>query len=485
MHLDPEFVLLEMLPVILYWEGFTTSVHHAWRYRRAILLTAVPLVIITAAAVAVAVVAHALGLSWAAAWILGAVLAPTDASAMAAYGKALPLRLMTILRGESLINDGTALVLLAIAISAAEGTEIGVASVAGHLAWSYAGGVLVGAGVALAGLRVVRRVPDPLVLGAVSVAEPFAAAAVAESFHASGVVAVVVCALGISRPARRSVTFHGRLQVHAFWETTSWLVNGSLFVLIGLQARSVLESSVDGAAQITEFLWQGLLLVGVLVGVRAVWLFLSAWSGRLVDRRPSQRELRIPWKLRVVASWAGIRGGVSLAAALSVPLAVQGESFPYRDDILVLTFVVVGITLLVQGATLPIVIRWANLDGTEDEDGAALGQALGRLASETDAYLQKAAEQKHFAEPVLAALRRETRPDPEEAADLVRARREVLQLKRRLLAAMVDRGELEDTQMWQVQERLDLDEALLAADETLRLEHPRGQGQVRGGMNFR
>ena len=500
-HLEPEFVLLVLLPVVLYWEGYTTSVQHAWRYRRAIVLTAVPLVIATAAAVAAA--AHALGLSWAAAWVLGAVLAPTDASAVAAYAKALPLRLMTILRGESLINDGTALVLLGIAISAARGAHVSAASAAGELAWAYAGGIAVGALVAAAGLLAVRRTSDPLVLGAVSVAEPFAASVLAEAVHASGVVAVVVCALGISRAARQAVPAHGRLQVHAFWETTSWLVNGSLFVLVGLEARSVFDSPALDAGRAGTLIGQGVLLAALLMAVRVAWLFATAWLVRLVDRRPAQRELRIPWRLRLVAAWSGMRGGISLAAALSVPLSVDGVPFPGRDVVLVLTFVVVGTTLLVQGATLPLAIDWARRSRksshpprlssqaararqqsapqpsgapaaatSREEEETALSAAVASLSAAADEHLQRAAERDPAAGGAVELLRRQVHParaglDDGQRALLQQLQHSTLQRKREALAALVARGELEDTQVWRLQERLDLDEALLLADRDL------------------
>ncbi|MCI2237934.1 cation:proton antiporter [Paenibacillus sp. TRM 82003] len=506
-HLEPEFVLLVLLPVILYWEGYTTSVQHAWRYRRAIVLTAVPLVIATAAAVAVT--AHAWGSSWAAAWILGAVLAPTDASAVAAYARALPLRLMTILRGESLINDGTALVLLGIAISAAQGAHVSVASAAGELAWAYAGGIAAGALVAAAGLLAVRRTQDPSVLAAVSVAEPFAASVLAEAVHASGVVAVVTCALGISRSARRAVPAHGRLQVHAFWETTSWLVNGSLFVLVGLEARSVFDAPAVDAGRAGTLIGQGLLLAALLMAVRVTWLFLTAWLVRLVDRRPVQRELRVPWRLRLVAAWSGMRGGTSLAAALSVPLSVEGAPFPERDVILVLTFVVVGTTLLVQGATLPLTIGWVERTGERassarcssdgravggrtgarpagtppagrqpavatgrEEEVAALAAAIATLSAAVDEHLQRAVERDPAASGAVEVLRRQVHPtrtalDGGERELLQRLQHSTLQREREVLAALVARGELEDTQMWRLQERLDLDEALLLADRDL------------------
>ncbi|WP_106212382.1 Na+/H+ antiporter [Kineococcus rhizosphaerae] len=461
---EPDLVLLVLLPVILHWEAYTTSVQHAWRYRRAIFLAAVPLVIATAAVIAV--IGHALGLPWATAWVLGAVLAPTDASAVAAYGRALPPRIMTMLRGESLVNDGTALVLLAIAVAAAAGERVTALSAVGDLAWSYAGGIAVGVVVAWLALIVLRRVQDPLVLGAVSVVEPFAASVLAEAVHASGVVAVVVCALGVSRQTRRLVGARGRLQVGAFWEITTWLVNGGLFVLVGLEARA-LFTEAGGGSEALRLVGEGVLLALVTLGTRLLWMLVTPHVVRALDRRPAQRALRVGWRTRVVSSWSGMRGAISLAAALSIPLSVSG-----REDVLVLTFVVIGFTLLVQGATLPAVIRWARipaLDAAEEEN--AFERAYARLSEVANSGLDGAAVRLGVAAETVQALRDHVTDGTPVAAHhdpgSIRALRlELLVLKRQALADLVAQGLLEDSQMWRLQERFDRTEMqLLAEDE--------------------
>ncbi|WP_329049104.1 cation:proton antiporter [Amycolatopsis sp. NBC_01488] len=177
-ELPPELVLVVLLPIILYWEAYSTSIAQVRRYWRPVLLLGVPLVIGTAAVAAL--VAHAFGLGWAAAWILGAVLAPADASAVATYARALPSRWMTVLRGESLINDGTALVVLGIAIGAAGGQLTTL-----RLGWSYTVGIAVGLAVAVVVLLILRHVREPLVVGTVALAQPFAAAMLAETLHAA------------------------------------------------------------------------------------------------------------------------------------------------------------------------------------------------------------------------------------------------------------------------------------------------------------
>ncbi|GAA0299493.1 Na+/H+ antiporter [Kineococcus aurantiacus] len=469
---EPDLVLLVLLPVILHWEAYTTSVQHAWRYRRAILLAAVPLVVATAAAVAA--IGHALGLPWATAWVLGAVLAPTDASAVAAFGRALPPRLMTMLRGESLVNDGTALVVLAVAVAAAGGERVTAWSALGDLAWSYAGGIAAGVVVAWLALFLLRRVSDPLVLGAVSVVEPFAASVLAEEVHASGVVAVVVCALGISRQTRRLVGARGRLQVGAFWEITTWLVNGGLFVLVGLEARS-LFTGAGGGSQAARLVGEGVLLALTTFATRLLWMLVTPHLVRALDRRPAQRALRVGWRTRVVSTWAGMRGSISLAAALSIPLSAGAGPFPGREEVLVLTFVVIGFTLLVQGATLPAVIRWARVPVPDAlEEQTAYERAYARLSEVARTELDAADGRAGVSAEVVEALRDHVTDGSPLGAHLDQRELRALQLqllalKREALADLVADGLLEDTQMWRLQERLDRDETRLLAEEEVPL----------------
>jgi CPA1 family monovalent cation:H+ antiporter len=423
-ELPPELVLVVLLPIILYWEAYSTSIAQLRRYWRPVLLLGVPLVIGTAAVTAV--VAHAFGFAWTAAWILGAVLAPTDASAVATYARALPSRWMTVLRGESLINDGTALVVLGIAVGAAGGqvTTFGGATL--RLGWSYAVGTAVGLTVAAVVLLILRHVREPLVVGTVALAQPFAAAMTAEALHASGVIAVVVTAFGISRRARRIVDGSSRLPAHAFWEILTFLIGGGLFVLTGLQVRR-LFTDVD-AAEALAIAAQGVVLAVVILVVRTVFVFTAPYLVRMIDRRPRQRALRSPARTRVVLGWAGMRGAVSLAAAMSVPATLS----PYRDRILVTTFVVIAVTLLAQGATLPAWIRWARMDTSAQQEDERLAQAAERMTKTAHAAV--------------------------EGEDSPGHRLRLLEAKRHALADLVAAGELDDAQMWRLQETLDQEE---------------------------
>jgi Na+/H+ antiporter len=236
-HLPPEAVLLLFLPALLYWESLTTSPREILTYKRAIASVSIVLVVVTAAAVAVC--GHALGLPWGAAWVLGAAVAPTDATAVAVLARSLPRRDATILRAESLVNDGTALVVYALAVGATVG---GQEPSAGHVSWlfllSYAGGVLAGVLTAWLGVLVRRRLHDPLLGNVAVILIPFIAFLLAEQLQASGVLAVVVCGLIMSQIGPRVASAQTRPQMESFWTLATFLLNGSLFVLVGVQLQS-------------------------------------------------------------------------------------------------------------------------------------------------------------------------------------------------------------------------------------------------------
>jgi CPA1 family monovalent cation:H+ antiporter len=462
--LSPELILLVVLPVILFWEGYQTSVTWARRYWRPILLNGVLLVVATAGGVAV--IAHLLGFPWPAAWALGAVLAPTDASAVTAFGRALPTSWMTVLRAESLINDGTALVVLAVAIQAANHEHFGAGSVAWRAGQSYGVGIAMGLAVTLLMLLVLRHITDPLVNASFALALPLLAAVPAEALHGSGVVAVVTCGLAGSRGARRITPARMRLPAHAFWEITTFLLTGALFVLSGLQLRGlVTEVSARQAATLVA---QGLLVTAVVLVIRFSWSMTMTVLIRTLDRRPVQRTLRVPFRARVVNCWAGLRGGISLAAALTIPLLVAGGPFPRRQELLVITFVVVATTLLVQGSTLGLAVRWAS--PTFPAPPARDAVTAARMA--VTARTLRAFENEWFLTDADPQLRREIQRELADAladsgadrvadSERMRLQLRVLQRKRQELAGLVTDGEVEDSVMWELQRLLDLEEARL------------------------
>ncbi|MDQ1732364.1 MAG: monovalent cation/hydrogen antiporter [Pseudonocardiales bacterium] len=476
LHVSPNLILLVVLPMLLFWEGYRTSVAWVRRYWRPILLNGVFLVGVTAALIAV--VAHWFDFPWPAAWSLGAALAPTDASAVTAFGRALPTSLVTVLRAESLINDGTALVILAVAIQAADHHQFGPGAITLRAVESYGVGIAVGLAVTVLLLVAVRRIAEPLVNASFAISLPFLAAVPAEALHGSGVVAVVTCALVGSRSARRLVPGRARQPIHAFWEITTFVLGGALFVLTGVQVRGLVTGiSASHAASLVA---QGLLITLLALVVRFCWVNLWTVILRTVDRRPVQRALRAPFRARAVNAWAGLRGGISLAAALTVPSVAAGLPFPHRTDLLVITFVVVAASLLLQGSTLGRVIRWAS-PSLPAADATAVARARRQLAERIRRALDDGDLLSDASAEVRDQLRRHVSVDVDGSADQqrqvdeMRANLRVLERKREELVAMAVAGEVEDTVMWQVQRLLDNEEtrleALLSATGSAELEN--------------
>ena len=268
-ELDPDVVLLLFLPAILYWESLNTSLREIRANLRVIVLSSVVLVVVTMVAVSYA--ARALGMDSRAAWVLGAVLAPTDAAAVAGLAKRLPRRTLTTLRAESLINDGTALVLFAVAVSAAVGgARPGALALSGSFLGSYAGGIAAGLVASLAIVFVRQHLDDPLREGALSVLTPFAAFLLAELVHASGVVAVVVAGLVLTHASPRVIRARSRTLAFAFWDLATFLINGALWVLVGLQFPRVVDG-LDGTS-VGHAVGVALAVTGVVIGTRLLWI---------------------------------------------------------------------------------------------------------------------------------------------------------------------------------------------------------------------
>lgn len=366
-HLPPEVMLFLILPALLFWDSITTSVREARANLRGIVLLGTLLVVVTAAAVAGA--ARALGVGWGPAWVLGAALAPTDATAVSALARGLPRRLVTTLRVESLINDGTALVVYGVALAVTVGGEhFGPGALAVRFLISYAGGIAAGVVVGWAVGRVRSHLDDLLHESTLAVLAPFVAFLLAEAVHASGVLAVVVYGLLRSRAAPRTVRADTRQQGEAFWTLTAFVINGALFVLIGIEANTAGRglTSVD----LARGLGAAFAIWVTVVATRFLWLWTTPYLLRLLDRRPQQAARRLSSRPRVVLAVANFRGAVSLAAALAIPEAADsGEPFRGRDLLVFIVAVVIALTL-VQGLLLPYVVRWAQLpaDTTIDEE---------------------------------------------------------------------------------------------------------------------
>lgn len=356
-ELPPETVLLLFLPVLLFWESMTTSLRSIRRDFRGIVLMSTLLVV--ASAFTVAGIAYALGLPWEAALVLGAAVAPTDATAVAALGRLLPRRNFMNLKAESLTNDGTALVIYGVAVGLAVGGQYTPLDVTGLVLTAYAGGLAAGLAVAALAYLVMRGMRNTLNLNIALLLVPFSAFLLAELIHASGVLAVVVAGLIVAYVRPRISTAASRRQAAWTWPLGSFLLNGSLFVLIGFQVQAVAHEipvrEIGWLLVVTVTVWLGLLVTRFVFQTGAVMTI------RVIDRRPSQRLRRTTWRSRVVSAFAGFRGAVSLAIALSVPLTTTaGAPLAGRDEIIFVTAGVILLTLLVQGPLLPAIVRWAR-----------------------------------------------------------------------------------------------------------------------------
>jgi CPA1 family monovalent cation:H+ antiporter len=472
-ELNPEVVLFFFLPPLLYAAAWQSSVRSFRNDLRAITLLSVGLVLATTAAVGFAAWALIPGLPLAAGFALGAIIAPPDAIAASAVGRelGLPRRLMTILSGESLLNDATALTALRVAIAAVAG-GITLLEAGEMLVVAAVGGAAVGLAIGWA-LHRVRRWLQPVLENALSLFVPFVAYLAAEVAHASGVVAVVVAGLYLSRTSTtsRSAT---RLQGWSTWELINFVLEAVVFLLIGLQLPAVLESlSRDEYAAADTLVWS-LAILALVVVVRFAWVFPATYLPRRLSRRIRERDPAPPWSHAVVVSWAGMRGVVSLAAAFAL-----AADFPQRDLILFITFVVVFGTLVLQGLTLPWVIRRLGVVGREAyTDRLAEANAQHRavragvdrldqlLAEETapppvEIVDKLRTQAEHRANGAWERIGDATTGRETPSALYRRLRTEMLRAERDEFVRLRDRGELDDEVLRAVVRDLDLEEAML------------------------
>jgi monovalent cation/hydrogen antiporter len=471
-ELPPELVLVAFLPPLLYWAGFFSSPRDLRADARAISMAAVGLVLVTTAAVAV--IAHAVvdGMTWPAAFALGAIVSPTDPLAASAIGRRLgvPRRLLTLLEGESLVNDATALVAYRIAVAAAVSGSFVLWEAGLRFVVTAAGGVAVGllAGWLVAELR--RRLDDPVVEIVVSVFTGYVAYLPAELLGVSGVLAAVTAGLYIGWRAPELSSAPTRLLGFSFWEVLVYLANAVLFILVGLQLPPILED-LDGTA-VATLVAQGVVVSVVVVAVRVGWMFSVPYLIRLLDRRPSQVMRRVGARDRLMVGWSGMRGAVSLAAALALPL-----DFPMRDLILFLTFSVILATLVVQGLTLPTLIRRLRLEQDDAEEReelkarlAATQAALERLdeLAGADWTRDDTVERLHgmyeFRRRRLKARGGYLEDDDgveDRSMAYQRLVRELLQAQRQAIVRLRNQGQISNDVMHRVERELDLEDTRL------------------------
>jgi monovalent cation/hydrogen antiporter len=477
-ELDPELVLLVFLPPLLYAAAWESSYLNLRQNLRAIGLLSVGLVLFTAFAVGYVMNALVPGLGLAAALALGAIVAPPDAVAATAIGRemGLPRRLITILAGESLINDATALTAYRVAVSAAMGGGFSLLGGIEEFGLAALGGAAIGLVGAVIVERLVRWLRDPLVENGLSLLTPFACYLAAEEIHASGVIAVVVAGLFLGHRAPRDLGYATRLQAESVWRIVSFGLESIVFLLIGLQVRAVADS-------LSDWPWSQLLLYSVaivvtVIVVRFAWVFPATYLPSRLSRAIRERDPAPPWQWAVVVSWAGMRGVVSLAAAFALPI-----DFPQRDLILFLTFVVVIATLVGQGFTLPKVIRRLGVTASESlQDNLAEADAQQRAARAAIERLDQIVEEEgNISGDIVQNLRdkaeirtfgawerlgggRGHANSETPTATYRRLRRAMLEAERDVFVQLRDDRRIDDEVLRRVLFELDLEEAMLARD---------------------
>jgi CPA1 family monovalent cation:H+ antiporter len=485
--LDPELVLLTLLPPLLYssgvgmsWRGFRSNL-------RPILLLAIGCVLFTATAVA-ALGHFSLGMPWAVGFVLGAVVAPPDAVAPMAVLKRvhLPRRLITVLEGESLVNDATALVIFGFAISAVVTGTFSLPAAAGQFIAIVLGEIAYGVVIGWLMLRVRHLAADPLAEVLLALATPFLAFWAPHAAGSSGVVACVATGLYVSWNGQRLIRPATRLQGYFIWGLVAWSIEALVFLLTGLQARAVV-SGIAGEG------WNRALLAGVLVSlavilVRFIWVFPATYLPRWLIPAIRQADPSPNWRLPFLVSFSGPRGVVTLAAALSIPLSIDGQPFPDRAVLLFVAFCVIAVTLIVLGASLPIVVRLLGLTSAGLHEAAADKRDERRVRLEgIDAVLRALDTLPPGAQPgARAAVRRwhsdrrvhltvtadETNED-DPVAEASRLQLDLINVERASIARAYADNRLTDEARRRIERELDLDEA--------RVRHALASTSLRGG----
>jgi len=473
--LDPDLIFLVVLPPLLYASAWGTS----WRDFRlnltSILFLAFGLVGFTVIGVALLAPRVLSGFDWRLALVLGAVVAPTDAIAATSIARriGLPSRIVDVLEGESLINDATGLLALEFAIAlVVSGHVPTVGASLLTLAWLTVGGVGVGLLVGWIVYHVEKRIDDGPIEIALSILVPYAAYFFADAVHASGVLAVVASGLFLTRRSPYMFSPSVRLQIQSFWQSFTFVLNGLVFVLIGLQLPFILKS-IRGYSH-AQMIRDGAIFSVVLILLRLAWVFPGSWLANFVRCRFNHKTETAPGPREVfVIGWTGMRGVVSLAAALSLPTMLEnGSQFPQRNIIVFLTFCVILVTLVLQGLTLAPLVRrlgLANAGGPDCEEEEARRIVMEAAVS----YLESAKESRpgvpgeifddiveHY-QHRLASLR-PGEANPEHVTNhlsYLELSRETARVERQTAVRLRNEGRINDQVLRRIERELDLTES--------------------------
>jgi Na+/H+ antiporter len=484
-ELPPELVLLVVLPPLIY----SASVAMSWREFKSnllpIILLSVGCVIFTAFAVAAAT-HYLIGLPWGVGFLLGAIVAPPDVVAPLAIARKLgmPRRILVVLEGEGLVNDATALILYRFAVAAISTGLFSLPKATGTFAVIVVSEILFGAAIGWLFLRARHRARDPQVEITLSLITPYLAFWIPHHLGGSGVIATVACGLYISWNGPLLISSATRLQGIFFWDLVIFLVEGLLFLLTGFQMRLLFEKSK--AFPLQEILFTSALVAAVIIVARFAWVYPATYLPRLISKQIRKRDPTPSWQTTFVVAFTGVRGAVSLAAALALPLALpSGEGFPHRDMILFVAFGVIFITLIGLGSSLPVVVRWLGVtkDGRQEHvreheaEIAARREALAAALKSLDAIT----DDRELSDEVVKLLRarHEVRSnqlpdvlDPD-AHDISAAgtalTRELIAAERKFIHVLLRDGKITDETRRRIERDLDLEEASLSNREYRKL----------------
>lgn len=475
--LNPEIVFYFFLPPLIYPAALFTSWRDFRRNVRPISSLSIGLVLFTILIVAWTTHALVPSMPWAAAFALGAITSPTDAVAATAVIRrlSLPHRIEVVLEGESLVNDATALVALQFAIAALVTGSFSLGNAAGRFIVVALGGIGFGLLVGFILRWVQRRLDDPPVQITLSLLTPFVAYLPAERLHLSGILAVVTAGIFLGWHIPVIVTARYRIQAAAFWEMVVFLLNGFVFTAIGLQLPGILRG-LPGVSLAT-LIRDGLLISAAVVLVRIVWVFPATYFQAVTTRWFHDATLCTNWRSVVVIAWSGMRGVISLAAAFALPFALaDGSAFPARNYILFLTFCVILVTLVFQGLTLPLLIRWLRIESdTEIEEEERTARVRANEAAMQ--LIQELEQGGEFAGGVVSRLRTEyedrlqqLRTCADTPADrrgeiatreYQRLQQRALQLERETIIRLRNEHVINDNALRRIQRDLDLAESLV------------------------
>jgi CPA1 family monovalent cation:H+ antiporter len=477
--LNPDLIFLIFLPPLLFSSAWSTSIREFRANIIQISLLAFGLVGFTVLGVSLLARYFLPGFDWRLGMVLGAVVAPTDAIAASAIARriGLPERIVDILEGESLINDATGLLALQFATEILVDERIPtLTSGLLKLLWLTVGGILVGIVLGYINDWIERRIEDASIEITLSILTPYVAYLAAEAVHSSGVLAVVACGLFLTGRSAQFFSAATRMKVWSVWESLTFILNGVVFVLIGLQFP-IIRSSIEDYG-LNKLLLDGAIFSVLLILLRLIWVFPGAHLAHWVHDGLSKRIIPpVDPKQVFVVGWTGMRGVVSLAAAMALPAVLNdGTPFPHRNTILLLTFCVIFVTLVVQGLTLPPIISWLGLAGEEGPNCEEL-EARRLVTSAAVAHLEKAKENddlrsaeiyddltSHYRNR-LASLHDENHQDAQTHNHFMQLSLEAIQVERETAIRLRNQRRINDAVLRKIERELDLNESRLTHDE--------------------